>query len=197
MRRWLKPFAIAAMLSVPVTLPAAWAADMPRQTFDLEKPRADLARYLDRRATLLLLRARFDVVPMDEIPAMLATDARAMGSTGPSAEDQEALAADLLAEGNFYVVQLRYLIQAGGALWPTDRPEDTYVNDALSGLRELQWRLPEVLAAGDDPLPLFTRLDEINAWTEGYETVPPELDHFGPRDALVEAARIEAAPLPT
>lgn len=197
MRFWLRSLALAAALAGSIGTLAGWAADRPIQTFEQQNPAATISRYLDRQATLLLLRARFDVVRVDEIPEILAADARAMAATGPSTERQEALASDLLAEGNFYLVQLRYLIQSGGAFWPSDRPEDTYVNDALAALRDLQWQLPVVLANGEDPLPLFIRLDEINAWTEGYETMPPELDHFGPRDALVEAARIEAAPVAT
>lgn len=196
MTAWTKHFALALFLATDLS--GAVAADMATQTFAVSEPKAvteSLASYLDRKAMLLLLRARFDVISLEDVPAMLADDADRFAVDGPTEEAVAGVNNDLAAEGLFAIVQLRYLIQSGGSLWPTDRAEDTYVNDALAELRQLQWELPEVVAAGEDPYPLFQRIDRINAWTEGYADAPPELDHYSTRDSLVEAALAEAAPV--
>jgi hypothetical protein len=196
MTAWLKTIALA--LLVAANFSSATAADVTSPTFairDADASAAALEGYLDRKAMLLLLRARFDVLTLDDVPAMLAEDAGDFAVNGPSEEAIASVGNDLEAEGLFAIVQLRYLIQSGGSLWPTDKPEDTYVNDALAELRQLQWELPEVLAAGDDPYPLFQRIDQINAWTEGYADLPDELDHYSTRDSLVDAALAEAAPV--
>ncbi len=148
----------------------------------------ELRSYIARQALLLQLRAAFDVEPLDRIAADLNSQVRWVLRHGITARDRAALNDDLLAEGSYYLVSLRYLIEAGGAVWPTDRSEPSYVNDARVLLDALQQRLFEATASDTDPLAIFQQLDTINAWTEGYSQVPANLDHFASRDALVEVA---------
>lgn len=153
--------------------------------------------YLDRKALLLQLRVHFDAIEQDDAARILAEDAKAVAEQGPSLQAISQLDTDLLAEGSYYIVSLKYLIEAGGAIWPTDRAESTYVNDALAKLGELQAQLLAAATDGSDPLPVFMALDQINAWTEGYTDVPADLDVFSGRDALVEAALESARPVGT
>jgi len=192
----LRSLMLVAAMMLPTVLPAT-AADARSQTYEQadDAPAATSEAYLERRATLLLLRARFDVISDEDVPRMLAADAATLSTRGPSDEALDALASDLLAEGSYYIVSLRYLIESGGSLWPADKAETTYVNDALSSLRALQVELQEVVAGAGDPLPIFARVDRINAWTEGFAESPAELDHFRDRDALVEGAVAGAAPV--
>ena len=67
----------------------------------------------------------------------------------------------------------------------------------LAKLSELQAQLLATVSDGSDPLPIFMALDQINAWTEGYTEVSPDLDFFTGRDALVEAALEAAKPVGT
>ena len=60
---------------------------------------AALQSYIERHAALLLIRAAFDVISADDVSATLADDARRLAAAGPTAEDEQALAADLLSEG--------------------------------------------------------------------------------------------------
>ena len=197
MLRWAKVLILVAGLGIAGVPQFVVAADMPQQSVSV--PRAQvteaLTSYLQRRAVLLQLRARFQVISSDDIPAILAAEAAGFAETGPTDQAIGALEAELLAEGSYYVVSLRYLIEAGGSLWPEDKDETTYINDALVKLRDLQAELPELIASGADPLDFFVRLDGINSWTEGYAEVPSELDHFSGRDALVEAALASIAPV--
>ena len=153
--------------------------------------------YLDRKAVLLQLRVHFDTIEQDDAAQILEQDAKAIARQGPSLEASSQLDTDLLAEGSYYIVSLKYLIEAGGAIWPTDRAESTYVNDALAKLGDLQAQLLATASDGSDPLPVFMALDQINAWTEGYTDVPTDLDFFSGRDALVEAALEAARPVGT
>lgn len=153
--------------------------------------------YLDRKALLLQLRVHFDTIEQDDAAQILAQDAKAIAKQGPSLEASSQLDTDLLAEGSYYIVSLKYLIEAGGAVWPTDRAETTYVNDALARLKDLQAQLVASVADGTDPLAVFLALDGVNAWTEGYTEVPSDLDFFSGRDALVDAALEAAKPVGT
>lgn len=178
---------------------AVGAADMPQRTPlpGATDVTAATTLYLKREATLLQLRARFDVISADDIAGILAGDARAIAGVGPGIEQEAALDQNLLAEGSYYIVSLQYLVQSGGALWPSDKAENTYVNDALAKLAELQAELFSIADDHGDPLPVFVQLDQVNAWTEGYADLPAEFDHFEGRDALVEAALAAAKPVGT
>jgi hypothetical protein len=155
---------------------------------------AALDAYLRRHAVLLMIRASFDVVPHGQVVDELAAEARRLGANGPSEHDLARLDRDLLAEGSYYLVSLRYLATVGGAIWPADRPERFYVNDALVRLEALQERLIEAVETRADPLPVLSEAQAIHALTEGLAEVPEELDYFARRDAIVEEALVTDGP---
>ena len=106
-------------------------------------------------------------------------------SAGSSPEARAALESDLIAEGSCYIVSLRYLVAFGGANWPTDRASAGYSRDARVLLEALQTRWLESVPAGGDLLSIMQQLDTINAWTEGYASLPPEFDRFSGIPAMV------------
>lgn len=184
------------VLQLFLTAQASVAADMAmpqsgkaRTTSETAAPvyaTAALTTYLKRHAALLMIRASFDVVPHDQVTAELAAEVRRLGANGPAEHDLARLDRDLLAEGSYYLVSLRYLATLGGAIWPADRPERFYVNDALIRLEALQERLIETVEMRADPLPVLKEAQAIHALTEGLAEVPEELDYFDQRDAIVE-----------
>lgn len=185
--------ALAAMLLLSLSgieVRAAVAADLdaPPLPAEARDPMVVARDYISRRAVLLMIRATFDVIQNQEIPSLLAQDLRRIGASGPTEEDLAALDTDLLMEASYYIVTLRYLIEVGGGLWPSDRPESTYVNDAIVRLRTLTTELIDAVNDRADPLSIMRQVDEITAWTEGYAEPPPELDHFAGRDAIVDEA---------
>lgn len=190
---------VAFAMLLTVTTAGALAADVAVATpLPATADASSVSRaYLDRKAILLQVRAHFDTIEQDDAALILAQDAKAVAGHGPSLEATAQLNTDLLAEGSYYIVSLKYLIEAGGAIWPADRAESTYVNDALARLSELQAQLVSSIADGTDPLPVFIALDGVNAWTEGYTEVPVDLDFFSARDAMVEAALEAAKPVGT
>src|SRR5690606_2420898 len=111
--------------------------------------------------------------------------AKTLGPAGPSESQLARLDRDLLAEGSYYLVSLRYLTEAGGAAWPGGRPESSYVFDALVTLDALLDRLIEAVNERADPLAIFVEGQRVLALTEGFLRVPPQLDRFGDRDAMV------------
>lgn len=194
---WLKIVLLAAMLAAAsVSIHAADRLETTPLPETVDRVSAGKL-YLKRRAALLLLRARFADIAADEIPGRLAADAKTIAGAGPSSEAIAELDSNLLAEGSYYIVSLVYLVQSGGALWPTDKAEKTYVYDALTKLDDLQAELFAAVKERTDPLPVLVEIDRINAWTEGYSDLPASLDHFEGRDALVAAALATAQPVGT
>lgn len=153
-----------------------------------------LEGHLERLAALLLLRTAFDVIPGSAVPELLGNEAERLGAGGPADADIGVLDVELLSEASYYIVSLRYLVESGGAIWPPDRPEHFYVNDALVELAATQQALLGVIAAHADPLPLLARVNRVHAWTEGYAEIPPHFDFFSGRDALVDAALASHGP---
>lgn len=164
----------AADLDVgPAPLPAAERAEAP-------------ADYLRRLAVLQMIRATFNVIATDEVEPELERVARTLSPAGPSESQLARLDRDLLAEGSYYLVSLRYLTESGGAAWPGDRPESSYAYDALVTLDALLDRLVEAVEARADPLAVFVEAQGVLALTEGYRSVPPRMDRFRDRDAMVK-----------
>jgi hypothetical protein len=183
---------LALAVSLLVTVRSPLAADMtmptPGAAVTTGEAVAALESHLKRQAVLLMIRASFDVVQYDTVPDILAAEARRLGAGGPSEHDLARLDRDLLAEGSYYLVSLRYLAATGGAIWPADRPERFYVNDALVRLEALQEQLIEAVEARADPLPILKEAQAIHGLTEGLAEVPEALDYFGRRDVIVEEA---------
>jgi hypothetical protein len=185
--KWLRPPALALLAALAFAAPAV-AADMPARDGCETPAPADLRAYLDARAILLQLRATFDVIRRDDIPAILADDLRQVEDCGPDANVADKLWRDLLAEGSYFMVSIRYLAETGGAAWPEDRPADVYLKDAIVELDGLQAALQDAVASRTDPLDVLRLADRIFSWTEGSRDIAMPLDHFSDRDALVEAA---------
>ncbi len=154
----------------------------------------DETDYLERYAVLMMIRSTFNVVDHDVIEDELASETRRLGAGGPSDFDQATLDRDLLMEGGYYLVSLRYLTQLGGAIWPDDKPEATYANDALVTLDALEQRLIDAVAERADPLPIFQDAQKLLVLTEGLTEVEPQNDRFAGRDTLVETAITDFGP---
>jgi hypothetical protein len=150
--------------------------------------------YLRRRAVLLMIRATFNLLLDADVARELEADAGLLGARGPSEDELVRLDRDLLAEGSYYLVSLRYLTEVGGAAWPSDRPEIAYSNDALAQLDDLQDQLLEAVESRGDPLPILVQAQDILALSEGFTEVPPRLEHFAHRDAIVEGVMAEHGP---
>jgi len=194
----LKPILVTALLPFLVLGPAhsVLAADPAARApapLLLEDPTPAVRSYLERRAVLLMIRATFGVVSDEDIPGLLADDLRRAG-TPPDTRALAGLDADLLAEASYFIVSLKYLIESGGPIWPGDRPDSSYANDARIELEALQAALAETIASRADPLPLFERLVRLYALTEGNLAVPEELDRYRDRDGLVRDFLAGAGP---
>lgn len=188
--------AIGFALVLGISVPAASADLTATSPVPMARPSevTPTDDYLRREALLLQIREHFSLLDADGVRSELAQSLDRHEFVGPSENDQIALDRALLAEGSYYLVSLRYLILAGGAAWPTDRPARSYENDAIVTLEALQERLFESVATRSDPLPIFLEAQRIWALTEGYVDVPEHLDVFGHRDELVEEALASQAP---
>jgi hypothetical protein len=185
-------FGLAALLLPVGSASLACAADIPGPApFEEKVPALSRADYLDRFAQLTMLRSRFAAVLESDVQDLIRAEAQSLASGVPSAKQIASLRMDLTAELYYFVVNLKYLIWAEGAIWPEDRSENTYRNDALSALAEITGEL----AAGDvlvlDIDRILHRLEQVNAWTEGLDK--PVEDWFDParrRDYVEEALKL-------
>jgi hypothetical protein len=191
----MKLVRLAALIALFALFPAQ-AADMPVAPPPGTAVSADrlgaTASYLDRRAALLLIRAAFNVIAREDLPEMLEVDAVRLSRSAPAETDEQALDLELLSEGSYFIVSLRYLIEAGGAAWPEDRTEGAYAYDALVLLESLQAQLFDTVAARADPLPLLQEVEQIHWQTEGFADVPAGASRFTGRDELVHQAMTAA-----
>lgn len=150
-----------------------------------------LTDYARREAVLLLIRQTFSLLDAEGMLNELAVAAERADRNGPTEAMRIALDRALLAEGSYYLVSLRYLVLAGGAAWPADRPARFYEDDAIVRLDALQEQLFEAVATRADPLPVFLEAQRIWALTEGYTSLPEHLDVFGHREDIVESVLTE------
>lgn len=154
----------------------------------------DEIAYLRRQAVLLMIRSTFDVVDYELLEDELASEVRRLGARGPTDNDVAALDRNLLMEGGYYLVSLRYLTMLGGAIWPGDKSEAVYANDTLVKLDTLEQELVEAVASRADPLPIFEEAQRLLVLTEGLTEVEPENDRFASRDAMVDQALADYGP---
>jgi len=140
------------------------------------------------RAVLYSLRAAFDVIESRDIPGLLQIDRAQLVSSDRASRESGAVREDLLAEGSYYIVSLRYLVEFGGANWPANRSGAEYERDAANLLETLQGQWLDAVLNNGDPLTILRQVDLINAWTQGYAILPAELDHFGDIESLVAQA---------
>ncbi len=191
------PFKSALLIVVALVLvlgssPSDFAADMPRAQIEQGTPALSNAEYLDRYADLLMLRLRFGAVLSDELPGLMRAAARRVETNGVSEKDVQALRQDLEVELAYFVVNLKYLIMAEGAIWPEDKPARTYRFDALSELDEIARELVDNAILDLDIGHILHRLEAVNAWTEGQPK--PVDDWFDPADRqyLIDDAVVAA-----
>lgn len=183
------------LLIVFLLVPAISPAPSPAADLRVEQPEAppsDIAdvsrRYLENQALLLMIRSTFDVVERDSVGDTLKASARQLGKNGPSEDETNALDRTLLSEASYFIVSLRYTTLVGGAVWPSDKPESTYINDTLVLLDGLERDLETAIETGEDALPILKTVQQLWLLSEGLKEVPPERDMFEGRDALVGAA---------
>jgi hypothetical protein len=179
----LRQLSTLVMAILLAAMPSAHASDLPRPIDE-----SSLRPALERSAALYLIRATFDVIQPDEIPLLLSADADALADEERAPVLAAEIRDNLIAEGSYYIVSLRYLVTVGGANWPTDKTADEYDADALGELQDIQTQWLAALNSDGDIRPLLLALEQINAQTEGYVEVPAELDHFAALDSLVEDA---------
>lgn len=194
-------YVILPVLLLAIAVGPSVAADMPSSppppttsTLSPERVATAIENYVTREAALLTLRARFDVVPLDDVPVLLRQQLEALSGNEPSAWIEDKLDRDLLAEMSYFAISLKYLIESGGSLWPGDRDESSYVNDALVELDAVLDEIPDAVQGHADPLPLLRRLERIYWWTEGYAEAPAGEDHFEGVEALIGGALDDAGP---
>lgn len=185
LRNWL----LTILLALTLGAGSGNAADLGRRG-DLPADAAVEAtrHYLANQTLLLMVRATFDVVEPGAIEADVLATARQLGAAGPSPEASAALDRRLLAEANYYIVSLRYVTLVGGAVWPGDKPESTYANDAIVQLDQLEGELAETIEGGGDALPLLEQVQDLWLLSEGLAAVPADRDRFAGRDEIVAQA---------
>jgi hypothetical protein len=144
--------------------------------------REALSRYL----SLEMVRATFDVLPREDLGAELESQAARWEGAPPSAPELADIDQQLLAEASYYIVSLSYLVQVGGAVFPTDKAEEVYANDTIARLDDLRRRLLASIEDGTDVLPILTEVEQIRALTEGYRTVPDGFGLFERHDDLLD-----------
>ncbi|RYE50268.1 MAG: hypothetical protein EOP18_13625, partial [Rhizobiaceae bacterium] len=165
------PLLFAILTGLTLGTLAVKAADLTvtvtqtRPTADSEvKIRTTLANFL----ALELTRVTFDVLPTDQVQGDVERKLVGWGGNGPSEAEAAEIYRQLLAEGSYYLTSLSYLIKAGGAVFPEDKPEPTYAGDTLVRLDVLQRRLADGLMAGGDVSDVLIEAEHIRALTEGY-----------------------------
>lgn len=184
----LLPLAAALLLSLQVAVPPLRAADLgPPPSEEAAPATVTLRDALSRYLSLEMIRATFDVVEREELGAVLEEQALRWGKTAPPAEALAELDQQLLTEASYYLVSLSYLVQVGGAAFPTDRAEMVYANDTLSKLDELRRQLIESIEGGGDVLPVLVEIERIRALTEGYTSVPEDLAIFAEHEAVLDS----------
>ncbi|WP_423068402.1 hypothetical protein [Devosia sp. CN2-171] len=176
---------LGMLVFLPFGLPV-FAADLSSAPMAAIDPapvsvREALSRYL----SLEMVRATFDVVSRDELGAELDAQAVRWEGAPPSAAEIADIDQQLLAEASYYIVSLSYLVQVGGAIFPTDKAEDVYANDTLVRLDDLRRRLLASIEEGADVLPILTEVEQIRALTEGYRTVPEGFGLFERHEELL------------
>lgn len=188
--------AFLALLGTSVPSVPLLAADVPARMAAATPEIAEQAarHYVSQRAVLFMIRATYGVVPGADVPALIGDDVRSVGAVGPTEAEIAQLRRDLVAEGSYFLISLRYLAESGGANWPDDRAEAMYINDAKVRVDALLDRLFDAVEAGDDVLPIMQQADELYSLTEGVQGVTAELDHFADRDQLVDEAFSKIGP---
>jgi hypothetical protein len=196
-----KPFLLLALVVGILWAPASPAADLGASVTLAPSE----AHSLDRRATtlsnllsLLLVRVTFDVMAIEDVLGRVEDRIIAWGGDHPSDGERDEIERQLLAEASYYIVSLRYLIQVGGAAFPSDRPESDYANDTLVRLDSLERKLFDQIAAHEDVEEIIREVEAIRLLTEGSAEMTSGEGYFAQHQNLLEAAdRLSRLGLPT
>ena len=171
--KWLLALAMATSVSgaIAADIPGPPpVSSLPSQAETAAEAQLD---YLRGRAALLALRARFDVFDRSLLADQLLSEQMALARAAPDGLLAGTLEDDLVTEISYYLVSLRYLIAVGGAVWPADRPESDYVNDALVHLDAVKSAvLSDEFVRTIDPIDLLQKLEAVYWWTNGEATIP-------------------------
>lgn len=188
---------IVLVVMMLATAPALQAADMPESPHVAIEAgdTAAIVPYVKKRAILHVLRATFDVESLEDLESSIRADLANAQSSGVTEDEVADLDTDLIAEGSYFIVGLRYLIDAGFPAWPQDRPEATYRRDAVAILDPLPGKLIASIAAGDDPGPILAAASKVFWWTEGALAPLNGRANFSFLDVLIAAA-VHAAGTP-
>lgn len=185
------PLLFAILAGLALGPPAAPAADLtvtvtaPQPTAGAEAAiRTTLANFL----ALELTRVTFDVLDADQVEGAVQQKLIAWGGLAPSEAEQAEIGRQLLAEGSYYLTSLSYLIEAGGAVFPDDKPETTYAGDTLVQLDALQRKLSDGIAAGEDVSGVLVEAEKVRALTEGNLVPPPDFGPFAQYPEMLERA---------
>lgn len=189
------PLLFAILTSLALAPAMAQAADLSVTIID-DQPvanadavtRTTLANFL----ALELTRVTFDVLPATEIEADVGRKLVAWAGNPPSEAERAEIDRQLLAEGSYYLTSLSYLIQAGGAVFPDDKLEQTYAGDTLVALDALQRRLSDGIAAGEDVSGVLVEAERIRALTEGFAEPPPDFGPMAHHAEMLERAMTRA-----
>ncbi|MDB5542383.1 MAG: hypothetical protein JWQ89_4110 [Devosia sp.] len=158
----------------------------------LEAPApVSLREALSRFLSLEMIRATFDVVRREDLEPALEEQSARWKSRPPTLSELADLNQQLLTEASYYLVSLSYVVQSGGAVFPSDRSEMIYANDTVSKLEDLRRQLVDAFETGGDVVPVLTEAERIRALTEGYRNVPKNLGIFDEHGALLDKALAE------
>lgn len=184
----LLPLVGAVLLGLSLAALPLKAADLgPTPSEETAPATLTLREALSRYLSLEMIRSTFDVVPKEELGAVLEEQALRWGKVAPPAEALAELDQQLLSEASYYLVSLSYLVQVGGAAFPADRAEMVYANDTISKLDDLRRQLFDAIATGGDVLPVLVEAERIRALTEGYTSAPRDFGVFAEHEALLDS----------
>jgi hypothetical protein len=149
---------------------------------------ATVSSYLSRRAVIYEIRRSFDVITEEEMTDALRGDASSALASGVTKEALAQTEDDLLAEGGYFIVSLRYLVISGFPAWPEDRPASTYKLDSLAILGPLLRQFRSSIDEGSDGAGVLSSAAQVYWWTEGEREVRGERANFDNIDARVSNA---------
>jgi hypothetical protein len=180
---------LALLLALPTGIRAADYVAPPVAAADVGHVR--LIPAMSRYLSLAMVRATFDVVPREELKAVLETEVRRWGGVAPSPEAAADIDGQLLAEASYYIVSLSYVVQVGGAAFPDELSDPGFANDTLVRLDSLQRQLGEAIESGGEVLPVLEAVEQIRGLTEGYAELPPGFGVFGEHAAILAEVAAE------
>jgi hypothetical protein len=186
--------ALFALVLAFGSLPAS-GADLGSQPVDPGvSNEATVRSYLSRRAVIYEIRRSFDVITEDEMTEALHADAAEALASGVTEETLADTEDDLLGEGSYFIVSLRYLVISGFPAWPEDRSANTYKLDSLAILAPLLRQLRTSIEAGSEASDVLASAAQVYWWTEGQRQPRAEKANFD-IDARVSDAIADAESL--